>query len=55
MHTWCVFPTSIKHVSKQKNVSVVLLFKKEIKVTNGQIFVAQRTTLKHRRLRSVTA
>jgi len=25
MHNWCVLPTSIKHVSKQENVSVVLI------------------------------
>ena len=46
MHTWCVFPTSIKHVSKQKNVSVVLLFKKKIKVTNGQIFCCPTNNIK---------
>jgi len=46
MHTWCVLPTSIKHVSKQENVSVVLLFKKEIKVTNGQIFCCPTNNIK---------
>jgi len=46
MHIWCVLPTSIKRVSKQENVSVVLLFEKNLKSQMDRFFCCPTNNIK---------